>query len=219
MYSCKWCPPVGAVCGCRRCPASKHISPDPAVSARALTRGEQLHVSILTETEDFTVCTLCQSPKPLLLRSLVPCTASQTSNINASIASQPVLLPTIDSSFCWEAPVCLLPWRDWCRLQTGPGPVLSRVGTFCRRRPASAQAQTRRTRRREKLFLLCMYGTSFLLSAFSQHGQRQLWSGYLTSFICFYSLNHACSAFVSVQFLYKTLVLCESQFLPPSDSP
>ena len=48
--------------------------------------------------------------------------------------------------------------------------------------------------------------------------ERQLWSGYLTSFICFYSLNHACSAFVSVQFLYKTLVLCESQFLPPSDS-
>ena len=74
---------------------SIYQSPDTAESARA--RGEQLHVSIdraqiLTETEDFTVCTLCQSPKPLLLRSLVPSLASQTSNINASIASQPVLL-------------------------------------------------------------------------------------------------------------------------------
>ena len=154
---CKWCLPVGAVCGCRRWPASKYISPDPAVSARALTRGEQLHVSILTETEDFSVCTLCQSPKALLLRSLVPCTASQTSNINASIASQPVLLPriTIDSSFCWEAPVCLLPPRDWCRLQ-------SRAGTFCRRRLASAWAQPRRIRRREKLSLAQTGYVSFI---------------------------------------------------------
>ena len=85
--------------------------------------------------------------------------------------------------------------------------------------------QTRRIRRRKKLFLLrndmeplCLHITSFFPNFLVNMGKNSCGVKHYFLWLHCCVLNYAHSVFCSDQLISKTSILCSSQFLPPSNS-